>query len=150
MPFDWNQPFTYSIVVIWQSIGVFVTQRFLACLLPLTIGTFLFAFTLSKCWKGDLNTLDKIVRTKQSKTRIIKHINEIVRSHANVKQLSRLSTLTCTALYTLFMFYNNNLLLSWLYDSADICEVSIFANFMCCTIALCLIMMMLQVGILVE
>lgn len=39
-------------------------------------------------WKGDLRTLNEMVKTKQSNADITERIDEFIRSHSNGKQLS--------------------------------------------------------------
>lgn len=77
----------YFIVVLWQYIAMFVLIRFLACLLPLAIGTFVFALFVAKNWKNDLQQLDEMVKIKQPKADICEWTNEFIRSHMDVKRL---------------------------------------------------------------
>lgn len=67
---------------------IFNEFRLMACVLPLGIGSFLFAFFAIKDWKDDFRTLDEMTKTKQSKADVIELVTEFVRSHSNAKQLS--------------------------------------------------------------
>lgn len=56
----------------------------------MSLGWFLIALSLNKDWKDDVQALDEMVKTKQSKADMIKLAAEFIRSHSNVKQLSQL------------------------------------------------------------
>lgn len=89
-PFDWKTPIGFFIVSTWQCITLIVVVRFVACMVPMALGWLLITFSLNKDWKNDLRSLDEMVKTKQPRADIIEHITEIIRSHSNIKQLSKM------------------------------------------------------------
>lgn len=60
-------------------------------------GCFLFAMSFAKDWKGDLQILDEMVKTKQPKVGIMEKVVEFTRTHSNVKQLSSIDRFEETA-----------------------------------------------------
>lgn len=89
-PFDWKNPIGYLISVSWNSIVIFVLFRFLTCMVPLALGAYLFVFSVNNDWEHVIRTLGKRKATKPSKVNIFKRVTEFIRSHSNMKQLSRI------------------------------------------------------------
>lgn len=85
LPFNWKNPRGYLIAIIWQYVSIFVLLRFLACLGTLVVACFIMSISVTKDWKGDLRTMKKMAKTKQSEADIFKHLTEFIRSHSNIK-----------------------------------------------------------------
>lgn len=78
--------------------ATFVLLRVLASVIPLAIGSALFAFSFANDWKGDMRILDRMVKTKERKQNrqadISKQVTEFIRTHSYVRQLSRTSNIS--------------------------------------------------------
>lgn len=142
-PFNWRNPVGYVIAVAWECVSVFIFLRFLACMLPMMLACFLLAFSMTKDWKGDLRALNKTANTKH-----FKQLIEFVRSHSNAKELSKLYTSKWASIWLFPVNF-------WLFfrlinDFLDIFEICVFVNVMCCTVMLCVVLMMIKIEFLVE
>lgn len=88
-PYDWRNPIGYFFADIWLYISILNELGFLACFTPLAVSFLIYAISLTKDWKHDLQALKKLANDVE----LYKDLSEFIRSHAYVKKLSETQTI---------------------------------------------------------
>lgn len=88
LPFDWHTPWGYLIAIGLESIITFCLNLYIACVVALTLGCFLFAISTTKDINSNLRSLNKQAKIGQSEADIYEEFTEIISLHSEQKQLS--------------------------------------------------------------
>lgn len=88
-PFDWKNPYGYSIAVILQFTVALLLLHYLACFISIAFVSYFIATTLNGFMKDDLQSINKMAKRKTSKSDIFEPFSRFVRSHAEIKELSQ-------------------------------------------------------------
>lgn len=91
LPYDWKNPYGYMVAVVAQLLWASFAFTYIGCVLALSFGCFMFSLAMIKILKNDLHSIDKMARDKNSRSDMYKKLCEFLETHANTKQLSRLS-----------------------------------------------------------
>lgn len=89
-PFDWKNPIGYSVAVAQQLHIVLLSLQYINTFFCLEFGGLLFTFSLVKDIKGDLHRFNRVAKNKKSQSKIacMKQLAQLIRFHADIKELS--------------------------------------------------------------
>lgn len=85
MPFDWKKPFGYSIAIIFQLILFSQSLQFIAYMLSLAIGYYLFAIAQMKEIKNEIKSYNAFLKNKPSQSELLMRLGETIR-FSNLKR----------------------------------------------------------------
>lgn len=85
-PFNTNNPVGYSVAVFIQYFTVGYQFLFLACVIPLGIGAFLFEITMAKEVKNDLIAINEDAKIDDQQVQIFKQLTEFIQIHLILKR----------------------------------------------------------------
>lgn len=110
-PYDWKNPTGYlcSVAAVW--LWGHYAFHYIASMVFLLVGVFMFAFTFTKDMKCNLYTINEMAKVKKHRKHMYKKLSKFVQTHANMKQLSGLSGRWCDliAVKQFFWFFFQNI-----------------------------------------
>lgn len=163
IPFNWRNPYGYFIAVVFQTIGISYVCHYLACFMSFTLGAYLYAATINRYMIDDLKSMNGIAKLKKSNSGILNQLFNFIRAHSECKQLSKYSNsydLNNSFILALLFFWelvwvykitNSNNFKSILFrlitDLEEILETTLTIDFLSCTVALSITMLMVQMEV---
>lgn len=88
LSFDLENPFGYSIAVIIESVLFLRCVHYVACFLSIALTAFLFVASMNVFIKDGLQSINKMAKDKKSESDIVEPLSRMIRTNAEVKQLS--------------------------------------------------------------
>lgn len=89
IPFNWQNPFGYSVALILQFIFISYLLHYIACFVTLAFGAYLFATSINRSMKDNLHSISKIAKERKTKeSDIFEQLSTFIHGHADIKQLS--------------------------------------------------------------
>lgn len=88
LPFDWRNPFGFSIAFAIQYATLLYATKIGVCALTLGIGSYILAIASSKCIKGSLFAIGRSIKAESDRSCILDQLIEFIDFHSRVKQLS--------------------------------------------------------------
>lgn len=89
LPFDWKNPMGYTCAVAVQYMVGVCMFSIIGNLLSLGFGSFLFAVRATTDITANLELINKCVKTKRHRKKVLKYLADFVQYHADVKELSK-------------------------------------------------------------
>lgn len=87
-PFDWKNPFGYSIATITEFWGIAYALKLTAILHSIGLGMFLISIAEIKDIKNQLRQINKWAKAEENPIRILTKLTELIQYHSDVKELS--------------------------------------------------------------
>lgn len=147
LPFDWRNPVGYLIAAPFQYILLENPLRYLATMLSIGAGMFLFTISMTEDGKTDLRAANDCVHTNQSSDAMFEHLSTFLRDHSNIKELSKMRQSISD-----FTFESKSNRLKYrisrvFAELPILFKTNLTADFMGSTITMCIAMLMIQIEI---
>lgn len=87
LPFDWRNPFLYSIAIGIHCIMVSYQLIIAACVISFAFGCYFLGIAMSKSIRGSLFSIDQSIGVKIDQKLILDQLAEFLEFHSTAKQL---------------------------------------------------------------
>lgn len=84
-PFDWRNPVGFMIAMTTQYVMFLYGIKVPACVLALSIGSYLYSIALSKDVKGSLFMFKRNIQSKADQSLLLEQLAEFIDLHSNAK-----------------------------------------------------------------
>lgn len=88
IPFNTKHPIGFSVAIVIQFVLIRNVMILLYCFLLIGIATLPMLFPLTDDIKCDMKTIQKSLKNKRKRSKIIESLSQFVQSHADARQLN--------------------------------------------------------------
>ena len=90
LPFDWKNPIGYLIAAPFQYTLLLNPLRYMATMVSLGVGTFLFTHSMTEDGKADLRLANEAAHKTETSDEMFEHLSRFLHAHSDVKELSKM------------------------------------------------------------